>query len=268
MILVSPGEVAFEIFGFPVYYYGIILAFSCLLAVYTAKVVYSKIYNDGKAEFIWEAAPFAVIFGILGARLYYCIVNLDYYIFHPFEIFYIRGGGLSIHGGLIAGILALWFSSKKYKIPFLRLLDVFSIGTVLAQAVGRWGNFFNNEAFGLPYDGFFKLFIPLSKRPQDYINYEFFHPAFLYESLLNFCVFALLLVVIKKFGAKIEGLTLSVYFILYSLVRLVVENIRVDSALDVGNVHIASIVSIIGLLAGIVMSLVLIFRYNRHKIPN
>ena len=268
MILASPGEIAFKILGFPVYYYGIILALSCLLAVYTAKVVYSKIYNDGKAELIWEVAPFAVIFGILGARLYYCIVNLDYYIFHPLEIFYIRGGGLSIHGGIIAGILALWFASKKYNIPFLRLLDVFSVGTILAQAIGRWGNFFNNEAFGLPYNGFLKLFIPVSQRPEEYINNDFYHPAFLYESLLNLCVFFVLLAVIKKFGVKIEGLILSVYFILYSLVRLVVENIRVDSALDVGSVHIASIVSIVGLLAGIVMFLVLIFKYNKLKITN
>lgn len=244
MILQSPGDVAFQILGFPVYFYGIILAFACLLAVYTAKIIYQKIYNDGKAELIWDTAPFVVICGIIGARLYYCLLNFSYFFHNPIDIFNIRGGGLSIHGGIIAGIIALWFAAKKYKLSFLRLLDVYSIGTVLAQSFGRWGNFFNNEAFGLPSDGFLKLFIPLQNRPDKFIEYDYFHPAFLYESILDFFIFIILIFVIRKYGIKIEGVTLCTYLFLYSLVRYFIEAVRVDSALNIGSFHVAQLISL------------------------
>ena len=244
MILQSPGDVAFQILGFPVYFYGIILAFACLLAVYTAKIIYQKIYNDGKAELIWDTAPFVVICGIIGARLYYCLLNFSYFFHNPIDIFNIRGGGLSIHGGIIAGIIALWFAAKKYKLSFLRLLDVYSIGTVLAQSFGRWGNFFNNEAFGLPSDGFLKLFIPLQNRPDKFIEYDYFHPAFLYESILDFFIFIILIFVIRKYGIKIEGVTLCTYLFLYSLVRYFIEAVRVDSALNIGSFHVAQVISL------------------------
>ncbi len=268
MILQSPGEVAFKIFDFTVYFYGIILAFACLLAVYAAKQLYCLVYKDRKANLIWDVAPIVVISGIIGARLYYCLVNFDYYAVHPLEIFYLRGGGLSVHGGIIAGIIALWISSKKYKLSFLRLLDVFAVGTVLAQSFGRWGNFFNNEAFGLPYDGFLKLFIPVSQRPIEFIQYSYFHPAFLYESVLDFCIFVILIFIIKKFGAKVEGLTLSLYFIFYSIARFAVESIRIDSALDVGNFHIAQLVSIALLAAGIITFVYVLLKYKFSKTCN
>lgn len=244
MILQSPGDVAFQILGFPVYFYGIILAFACLLAVYTAKIIYQKIYNDGKAELIWDTAPFVVICGIIGARLYYCLLNFSYFFHNPIDIFNIRGGGLSIHGGIIAGIIALWFAAKKYKLSFLRLLDVYSIGTVFAQSFGRWGNFFNNEAFGLPTDGFLKLFIPLQNRPDKFIEYDYFHPTFLYESILDFFIFVILIFVIRKYGIKIEGVTLCTYLFLYSLVRYFIEAVRVDSALNIGSFHVAQLISL------------------------
>ncbi len=265
MIIQSPGDVAFTIFGFPVYFYGIILAFACLLAVYTAKVIYSKIYSDNKSSVIWEMAPFVVIAGIIGARLYYCLINFFYYFNNPIEIFYIRGGGLSIHGGIIAGIIAIFFCAKKYKVSFLRLLDVFAVGTVLAQSLGRWGNFFNNEAFGLPANSFIKLFIPIAKRPDLFIGYQYFHPTFLYESVLDFLIFLILLVVIKKYGKKIEGLTLAVYLLLYSIVRFFVEAIRVDSALNLGTLHIAQLVSVLLFVFSIILSIIFIYRYVKYN---
>ncbi len=243
MILHSPGDVAFTLFGFPVYFYGIILACACLIAVCVARFLYSKIYKDGKGDFIWDVSPFVVILGIIGARLYYCLVNLDYYFFHPVEVLNFREGGLSIHGGIIAGIIGLYIASKKYNISFLRLLDVFAAGTVLAQAFGRWGNFFNNEAFGLPFDGFLKLYVPPAFRPEGFENFPYYHPAFLYESAADFLIFLILLVVLKNFGVKIEGLTLCLYLMLYSLIRFFIEGIRLDSALNVGNLHIAQIMS-------------------------
>lgn len=243
MILQSHGDVAFSVFGFPVYFYGVILAVACFIAVCIAKFLYSKIYNDGKSGLIWEVSPFVVILGIVGARLYYCLVNLDYYLFHPLEVLNFREGGLSIHGGIIAGIIGLYIASKKYNLSFLRLLDVFSAGTVFAQGLGRWGNFFNNEAFGLPYNGFLKLYIPPAFRPAGFEHFSYYHPAFLYESAADFLIFLALIFVLKKIGVKIEGLTLCVYLMLYSVVRFFIEGIRLDSALNIGNLHIAQIIS-------------------------
>lgn len=265
MILQSPGDVAFQIFGFPVYWYGIILAIACFVAVIVAKVIYAWVYKDNKSDFIWEVAPFVVILGIIGARLYYCLVNIDYYLFHPIEIFYIKGGGLSIHGGLIAGVLGLFIASRNYKIPFLSLLDVFSVGTVFAQSLGRWGNFFNNEAFGLPYNGAVKLYIPPALRPEGFLTLEYYHPTFLYESFCDFIIFLVLLFVIKRFGVKFQGLTVCVYLMLYSLIRYFIEGIRLDSALNIGNLHIAQIISVIIFLLAFIFAVFIILRKNNLK---
>ena len=252
MIFASPGDVAFNVFGFPVYYYGIILAVSCLLAVVVARYLYQFIYSDNKAQKLWDVAPFVVILGILGARLYYCLLNIGDYISNPLGIFMIREGGLSIHGGIIAGILGLYIASKRYEIPFLRLLDVFSVGTILAQSFGRWGNFFNNEAFGIPTDGWLKLYIPEASRPEYFTKFEYFHPTFLYESVLNFLLFVILIFVIKRFGVKFEGLTFGLYLALYSLIRFFIEGIRLDSALNVGDFHIAQIISVLIFVAALI----------------
>lgn len=200
----SPGEVAFYVFGMPVYFYGIIMAVAVFVGFCVTNYLYkisvatpSPLEGEGRGEgknnFILDISPWLIISGIIGARLYYCLVNYSYYIQKPLEIFFIRQGGLSIHGAIIAGALALFYFSKRYKIPFLCLTDIFLCGTILAQSIGRWGNFFNSEAFGLPCDLPWKLYIPISHRPLEYINFEYFHPTFFYESLLDFCVFVVLI---------------------------------------------------------------------------
>lgn len=265
MIIASPGDVAFSVFGFPVYFYGIILALSCLLAVVVARYLYQYVYSDGRGEVLWDVSPFVVILGILGARLYYCLVNYQDYISNPFGILSIREGGLSVHGGIIAGVIGLYIASKKYKIKFFRLLDVFGVGTIFAQCIGRWGNFFNNEAFGLPTESLLKLYIPERYRPLGFEDYEYFHPTFLYESVLNFILFIVLLFVIKRFGKKYEGLTFSIYIAVYSVVRFFIEGLRLDSAMNVGNFHIAQIASIIGLVIAVAMAFGIVFRVKKSN---
>ncbi len=264
MILSSPAEVAFSVGSFSVYWYGIILAFACFLAVFVAQKLYSLIYKDGIADVIWDLSPFVLIFGIIGARIYYCVLNFSYYFANPLEIFYFRGGGLSIHGGIFAGIVGLWLASKFFKVSFLRLLDVFAVGTILAQSLGRWGNFFNNEAFGLPTDGFLKLYVPVSARPVGFEGYEYFQPTFLYESFANFLIFVFLIFVIRKFGVKFEGLTLSLYLMLYSLVRFFIEGLRLDSAMNLGDWHIAQVMSVIIFVFALLFGTFVIIQ-NRKK---
>ena len=238
----SPGDIAFRIFNFPVYYYGIILAFAILTGVYTAYLLYKNFYDEVNAKKIIDFSPFIIIIGIIGARLYYCCVNFSYYINHPFEMFNIRQGGLSIHGMIIVGILSLFVFSKIYKMSFMKLMDVFLCGTALGQCIGRWGNFFNSEAFGTPTNLPWKLYIPVSDRPIQYIGYEYFHPAFLYESILDLVIFVILLLLFKKISKR-PGVLACIYLILYSMARILVEHLRIDSVLNISGIPVAQIMS-------------------------
>lgn len=247
----SPGDILFSINGFEVYTYGVVMAFACLIGVFTSYYVYKKFNPEKRYDKIIDCAAWVLFFGIFGARLYYCLLNPVYYFAEPLEIINIRQGGLSIHGGLIGGIFALIFFAKRYKLGSLNLLDAYACGTALAQSVGRWGNFFNSEAFGLPTDLPWKLYIPISKRPEMYVNNEFFHPTFLYESVLDFLIFVCLIFVMKNFARTHKGLTAFVYVTLYSIVRFFIEQIRIDSALNILGMPIAEIVSFILFVVGV-----------------
>lgn len=241
----SPGDTAFYIKSMPVYWYGIILAVAVFIGFYISYRLYKYFYNNAsEAENILDMAPVLIVAGIAGARLYYCLVNFSYYSLHPLEIFDIRQGGLSIHGMILGGIAALYFCVKHYKLDFFKTLDIFACGTALAQAIGRWGNFFNSEAFGMPSDLPWKLYISPSHRPVSLINYEFFHPAFLYESLLDLAVFAILLLLFKSLKSH-KGLIFAIYLLLYSFVRIGVEYIRVDSVLNILGFPVAQWVSVL-----------------------
>lgn len=247
MIIQSPGEIAFYIFNFPVYSYGIILAFAVFLGVCTAEILAKK-FSDIPENFFVDNSPAVIIAGILGARLYYCIVNYPYYIHNPLGIFDIRQGGLSIHGMLIAGIVTVYFLAEKYRVNLLRLLDVLACSVILAQSAGRWGNFFNSEAFGYPTGGNWGVFIPVSQRPVEFLNYEFFHPAFLYESVLDLVVFFILLFILRK-THRCSGYAFFWYLILYSVVRIFVESFRIDSVLNIAGIPVAQWVSVLMIAA-------------------
>lgn len=252
----SPTDVAFDVFGFPIYFYGIILASAIFVGVYCAYFLYKLFYNKHEASKIIDFSPYIIIIGIIGARLYYCLVNFSYYVKHPLEIFYIRQGGLSIHGVIIIGILALYTFSKKYKMSFLKLIDVFLCGTALGQSIGRWGNFFNSEAFGTPTNLPWKLYIPITHRPPQYIDFKYFHPTFLYESIFDFLIFLILLICFKKLS-KSPGVLACLYLIMYSIVRIIVEHFRIDSVLNIDGIPIAQLVSLIIIVVASVAIMIL-----------
>lgn len=255
----SPNDIAFSILNFPIYYYGIILSFAIFVGVLAAYYLYKNFYIE-KASYIIEFSSYIILFGIIGARLYYCFVNYPYYLYQPLDIFNIRQGGLSIHGMIIAGVLSLYFLARKYKMSFFKLTDAFLCATPLAQSIGRWGNFFNSEAFGAPTDLPWKLYIAPIHRPIEYINYEYFHPTFLYESILDFLIFIILLALFKKMS-KTPGIITCLYLILYSLVRIFVEHFRIDSVLYICEIPIAQLVSILLIL----FALILFLFIKKHK---
>jgi len=239
----SPGEIAFYIGSVSVYYYGIIMAVSLFIGVMTAYFVTKKYYSQLNPEIIYDIAPHIIIGAIIGARIYYCLLNFHYYSSNLIEVLEIRHGGISIHGAIIGGLITGAIYVKRHKLPLLKLCDIFSYGLVLGQAVGRWGNFFNSEAFGRPTDCFLKLYIPIYKRPLEYMQYNFFHPTFLYECIFDVCIFLILFFVIRKLSKNKDGIIFFSYLFLYSIVRIIVEQIRIDSVLNVYGIPIAQLVS-------------------------
>ena len=265
MIIPAPSSVAFSFLGFPIYWYGIILALAIFCAIVVGNKIFNVINSDDKKDIIISCAPVIIISGIIGARLYFCMLNPSYYFSHLLEILDIRQGGLSIHGALIFGIAALIFSAKKNNVSVMKVLDAMSCATLLGQAIGRWGNYFNSEAYGVPVVGQnWGLFIPESKRVAEFVNYSLFHPTFLYESVLDLFGFGLLLWLILSVGKNIRGLTFFAYLAVYSLIRFFIEQIRVDSALNIASVPIAEIMSVVFFVIGILGALI-VFIKNLKK---
>ena len=247
----SPGQIVFTIGNVSIYYYGIIMGFSILIAVLTADFIQKKYYKDLPTDIVYDCAPYVVFGGIIGARLYYCLLNSSFYSKYPSEILKIWHGGLSIQGAILGGAILGFIYLKFKKISFLKMADVFSYGIILGQAIGRWGNFFNSEAFGFPCDLPWKLFIPKFARPIYYADFSYFHPTFLYESLADIIIFILLFFVIRKKTTGDNGIVFAAYLILYATVRIFIESIRIDSVLDFSNgLHVAQFACIFMILIG------------------
>ena len=194
---------------------------------------------------------YGMIIGILGARIYYIIFNLDYYLSNPLEIFMIWNGGLAIHGGIIATLIFLLLYSKKKNLNFLLMLDIIVVGVILAQSIGRWGNFFNQEAYGrtVTLDFLKNMHLPKFIINGMYIDGSYKEPTFLYESIFSFIGFINLITIRKISKIKVGQLS-GIYFIWYGLERFIIESFRADS-LMLGKIKMAQLVSIIACLCGV-----------------
>ena len=198
-------------------------------------------------QIYWKTVFYALLFGLIGARLYHVIHLFDYFTQHPLEIIAVWQGGLGIWGGIFGGLLGLFISTKKIG-KLLAYTDVFAVVAPLAQAIGRWGNYFNKELFGYPANLPWGIYIPQELRPTAFKYYDRFHPLFLYESILDLLLFILLYKVYSR--QKIAGTKLSagfvtmLYLIGYSIIRFFLEFMRPDPwrLLDV---PVASIVSVV-----------------------
>lgn len=259
----SPSQIIFTVLGVNIYYYGVIMALAIAVGALVSDWFGYKFF-ELKKDTILDAVPYLIIFGILGARLYYCIMDYDFYLRFPTEVLAIRHGGVSIHGAIIGGFLGLWIYSLRHKISLKKLCDVSVYGLALGQAIGRWGNFFNSEAYGLPTDLPWKLYIAPQYRHIPYLDNEFYHPAFLYESILDFLIFVILLIFIKYRKTAKDGNIGLTYLILYSVARIIVESVRIDSVRYIQGIPVAIIMS----TAIIVVSVIMIFINNYYKKRN
>lgn len=250
----AAGErVAFYLFGRPVMKYGITMGTAIAVSVLLLNKIRKKYYNDFISEdMLYDLSFWLIIGGIFGARLWYVLLNFQYYSLHIGEILALSQGGISIQGAIIGGVVAGFAYTKKHHLCFLKSADLFAFALPVGQAIGRWGNFFNSEAFGRPCDLPWKLYIPIENRPVHFSEFEYFHPTFLYECIANIAVFCILYFLLRQKFEKYDGAIFFSYLILYSVIRFFIEFVRVDSVLNIGNIPIAVIVSIFFAVIGIV----------------
>ena len=248
----SPGPILFEIGPIIIRWYGLLIASAVLIGVFLAEYLAKR--RNVKPYLLGDLAIWLIIAAIPCARIYYVLFQWQEYAERPGDIVAIWKGGIAIHGAIIGGILAALIFARLNKVSFWQLADLVAPSLILGQAIGRWGNFFNSEAFGRPTDLPWKLYIPPSNRPLEYINYEYFHPTFLYESLWNLMVFALLLWLffwgLKNQERLKVGTLALVYAIAYSSGRIWIEGLRTDS-LMLGPLRIAQIVSLVAIALGL-----------------
>ena len=212
----------FTIFGKTIYCYGVVIALA-FLAGMSWSVHHAKTL-DLREDDLYDVFLWILPAAILGARAYYVLFRLDYYLENPGEIFAVWEGGLAVYGGVLAGIAAVFLVCRRKKIPPLKMLDLLAPACLLGQAVGRWGNFFNREAFGRETDVFCRMGLLSADG-----NLVTVHPTFLYESLWNFAGFLFLAEMIHRGKRRYDGQCLWLYFLWYGIGRTWIEGLRTDS---------------------------------------
>jgi phosphatidylglycerol---prolipoprotein diacylglyceryl transferase len=226
----TPEPVLLEFAGISIYFYGLLIVTGILAAIFVVFRL-ADAYGIKKNDII-DLTFWLVLAGIIGARLYHVALEWPYYLDHPWAALMVWQGGLAIHGALVAGILVIVRLARSQGYGFWKLAAVVVPGLSLAQAIGRWGNYFNQEVYGRPTDQPWGIPIEPVNRLPEFYNFSHFHPAFLYESLLDLGIFAILIslhygIIKKARPIKFESIVLS-YLFLYSLVRFLVEYIRID----------------------------------------
>jgi phosphatidylglycerol:prolipoprotein diacylglycerol transferase len=250
------NPVMLELGPFTIYWYGVIIATGALLGIYLAMKEADRLgwEQDTIIDFVVFAIPIAIIF----ARIFYVVFEWERYADGPFwKVFAIWEGGIAIHGAVLGGVLTAIFFTRFKKISFWKLADIVAPSLILGQAIGRWGNFMNQEAHGGPvsdtaYENFLQ-YLPDFIMNQMTIDGVMYHPTFLYESVWNILVFILLLLM-RKYNPLRGEIFLS-YLIFYSIGRFFIEGMRTDSLYIIGDLRTAQVVSITLIVVGILFIL-------------
>ncbi len=223
----NPSPILFD-FGFvQVHWYGLLMLVS-ILGSFFVLLKKAEVFSLNRNQ-IWDLLFWLVVGGILGARIYeVLLVEPTFYFSHPGQMVKVWQGGLAIHGAWLGGLIVLWFFSKKWKISLWKLTDAITFVLPLGQAIGRWGNYFNQELYGLPTNLPWGIPIAVDNRLSEYVQFTHFHPTFLYESIGALLIFILLFWFLKQ--KRFTGQITLVYLGLYSALRLALEFIRLDPA--------------------------------------
>jgi len=243
-------------------YYGIIIMLGVVAAAYLSTLRARKYGQD--PERVWDIVTWVVIAGVIGARIWHILtpapslvaqgIDTWYYLTHPLDALSIWNGGLGIVGAVIGGALALFIYMRKYKLSFLTWVDIIAPGLILAQAIGRWGNFINQELYGAPTNLPWAIFIDEAHRYPGFLDQAYYHPTFLYESILNLIGMGLMLWLSRRFFDQLKaGDIFLVYLIYYSIVRILMEMLRLDSSTVAGLNANQAFMVIVAILAAITL---------------
>lgn len=258
---------AIIIFGFPIYYYGIILMTGVIASSYLASWLAKRKGMD--TDFLWDSLIWVVIGGIIGARLWHIItpppsmieqgITFQYYLTHPLDAINIRLGGLGIAGAVIGGGIAFYIVARRKGQNFIEWIDIAAPVLPLGQAIGRWGNFVNQELYGAPTNLPWAIYIDPAHRLPEFADVAYYHPIFLYESLWNLASVFFLLWISRKFADKlIPGDVFLIYLITYPFIRILLDFIRLDASEIAGFNANQVFMTVILVLAGIAL-------YIRHR---
>ena len=247
---------SFSLFGRDIYLYGVMVALAFLVGILLCARFAPKFGIS--TENFYDLVLWVIPLSILGARLYFVIFQADYYLSHPAEILAVWEGGLAIYGGLIAGFLTTFVYCRCKKLSFPAMLDVLSFGVLPGQAIGRWGNFFNREAFGAETEVFCRMGLTAPDGSTIYV-----HPTFLYESLWNLCGLVMLILFARSGKRRYDGQCILLYFLWYGLGRSWIEGLRTDSLyLGSTGIRVSQLLSII--LVFISATILILNRRKNH----
>ncbi len=267
----QPPNILLEIGPITLYWYGLIIAVAILLSYFFVLKIskYFLIKKDTLNDlFLW-----LIVWSIIGSRIYEIFLEWNYYLQNPSQILKIWEGGLAIHGAILAGLIVIYFYSKKYKINFWRITGLIAPGLALGQAIGRFGNWFNQELYGLPTNLPWAIPISIENRIVEFIDYQYFHPTFLYESIGNILIFIILITLIIRLKNKVNldylgKISFAVYLFLYSVLRFFIEFIRLDPTPDLFGLRWPQIFSLLMIIIVIIIIKPIIFNKKLTKENN
>ena len=223
----SPAQNVIEIGPFTIHFYGILIAIGVIVAIIVSRHRYERF--GGSVALFEKTAIWAVVIGFLGARLAYVSTNTAKFTSRPWAIFFIWEGGLALYGGLIAGTITVIYLFNKHNGDLFAMGDAVAIGLPLAQAIGRFGNYFNQELFGTPSDLPWAIIIDPARRPDGYEQFETFHPTFAYEAFWNAFILVPLILILERRGKLAKSTSFGIYVAMYAFIRFATELLRTDT---------------------------------------
>ncbi len=243
--------------SFHVYFYGILITLGVVAATLLAGAQAKR--RGQNPEIIWDMLFWVVLAGIIGARIWHVLtpppsmiaqgITTQYYLTHPLDMIDIRKGGLGIPGAVIGGVLAMWIYTRRKKLNLVTWLDITAPGLALAQAIGRWGNYFNQELYGAPTNLPWKIYIDPAHRLPGFETIAYYHPLFLYESLWNLANVTILLWLSRRFSKRLKtGDIFLGYLVIYPVGRFLLDFLRLDASRVAGinaNQTLSAIVAIL-----------------------
>ncbi|RJP52351.1 MAG: prolipoprotein diacylglyceryl transferase [Anaerolineaceae bacterium] len=243
-------------------WYGVILMLGAVGGAWLAAREVKR--RGGDPEIVWDLLVYLIIGGVIGARLWHVFtpppssieqgITTAYYLTHPLDLINLRKGGLGIPGAVIGGAIALYFYTRKHKMSFMEWADIAAPSVALGQAIGRWGNYVNQELYGAPTNLPWKIYIDPRFRVSGFENYEYFHPLFLYESILNFINVFFLMWLTRRFEDRLKpGDVLLAYIITYPIIRFSLDFLRLDAS-ELGGINAnQTFMAIVAIVAAVVL---------------